>query len=207
MGRSEPTQSSWAIRPDNHKVIWCCPPPGRPGRPLAEAARQGCEEDQGPNRGNRPSPPKASGSDRGERGWGCGGQVTCIWSRRPRRTSSTGTSISPSLEVPAAPKDMQPEYCGIMLKWVGDRLYYNMALWDRGRGIWGGGAGGLPRVFLVQQRRHATWAKPDRRGPAPERVLGQARAQRSAGHRGAAGVKLSPDQEQALSAIHTDQSP
>ena len=55
--------------------------------------------------------------------------MPCISSRRPPKDEFKWRStISPSLEVPEDPKDMQPEYCGIMLKWVGGRLYHHMAL-------------------------------------------------------------------------------
>ena len=113
-GRAEAAQSSVEFQTDKHRVIWLCP---TAEVKAALPATKGAKRTRG---GDQPS----SLGEQAARGLWMKGSLHLVESA-PKEQGKWRLTISPSLEVS---EGQDFNYSGIMLKWVGDRLYHHTAL-------------------------------------------------------------------------------
>ena len=202
-GRAEAAQSSSELRTDKHKAIWLCPI-----RDIREALSQAAKGAKRTRGGDHPS----SLGERAQGLWRKGSLH--LVEAAPKDEYKWRMTIAPGLEVPEELRSrgagVDFEYCGVMLKWVGDRLYHHTALRNGvgaevGQEVLGAlqacflfsAAAGIPgqglNALVPRQRRNAFLGKVE-----PRIVRDIALHQ---------GIDLSPDQEKALSFTHSTESP
>ena len=149
------------LRTDKHKVIWICHL--RHIQEAITATTRGTKRSWGED--------QRSSFDERAKGLWREGYLHLVQSAPKDAPYTWRLTIAPGLEVPEELRSRGAgtafQYCGIMLKWVGDRLYHHTAL-RNGVGVEAQEVfGASPQVLLAQRGRRDTWAEPEPLGPAP----------------------------------------
>ena len=186
-GRAEAAQSSSELRTDERKVIWLCPL-----RDIRDALSQ-------------PLPAKGRSGERAEGLWRKGSLH--LVEAAPKDEFKWRVTIAPGLEVPEDPEDLAQEYGGVLLKWVGDRLYHHMAMRNGFEKVGQEVLGALHACFLFSKAAVGPGRGLNALVPRRNAFLGKLGPEEVAEIAGMRGIKISPDQVDALAFTNTAQSP
>ena len=116
-------------------------------------------------------------------------------------------TIAPGLENPEDPKDLEQEYCGVVLKWVGDRLYHHLAMRNGFAEVGQEVLGALHACFLFSTAAAGPGQGLNALVPRQNAFLGKRGPHHVQDIARKRGFEISPDQVGALSFTNTAQSP